>query len=108
MAILSLSLFILRYTLAHQMWLALGLTRYLAMDNIIRGISLCILLPLLLAIGGVTYAIWGVALHTYLTLFLIYRVNRELGLLDLRREFAVLPALALGAMSGALFSRLFA
>ncbi|POA33853.1 MULTISPECIES: oligosaccharide flippase family protein [unclassified Pseudomonas] len=108
MAILSLSLFTLRFTLAHQIWLALGLTKYLAMDNIIRVISLFILLPLLLAIGGVTYAIWGVALHTYLTLFLIYKVSRQLGLFDLRRELAVLPALALGALFGALLVRLFA
>lgn len=108
MAILSLSFFTLRYTLAHQVWLALGLTKYLAIDNIIRGVSLCILLPLLLAIGGVNYAIWGVALHTYLTLFLIYKVNRQLGLLDLKRELVVLPALALGALSGELISGLFA
>jgi hypothetical protein len=29
------------------------------MDNIIRVVSLWVLVPLLLAIGGVKYAIWG-------------------------------------------------
>lgn len=59
LAILSLSFIVLRYTLAHQVWIALGLTKYQAMDNIIRLVSLWGLLPLLLAIGGVEWAIWG-------------------------------------------------
>ncbi|MEG0862461.1 MAG: oligosaccharide flippase family protein, partial [Pseudomonas sp.] len=68
LSILSLSFLVLRYTLAHQVWLAMGLTKYQAIDNIIRLVSLWGLLPLLLAIGGVNYAIWGVALHTFPTL----------------------------------------
>ncbi|MNN42808.1 hypothetical protein D3C81_1570150 [compost metagenome] len=107
-AILSLSLFTLRFTLAHQLWLALGLTRYVAMDNIIRVVSLFVLLPVLMAIGGVTYAIWGVALHTYFTLFLIFKVNHQLGLLDLKRELVVLPALLIGVLFGEMITRLFA
>ncbi|MNO02109.1 hypothetical protein D3C81_2224190 [compost metagenome] len=61
-----------------------------------------------MAIGGVTYAIWGVALHTYFTLFLIFQVNRQLGLLDLKREFVVLPALLVGYLFGEMVTRLFA
>jgi O-antigen/teichoic acid export membrane protein len=102
MAVLSLSFFTLRYTLAHQVWIALGLTKYQAMDNIIRVISLWVLLPLLLAIGGVDYAIWGVALHTFPTLVLIVYVNRRLGLFSIKRELAVLPMLVAGALCGAL------
>ncbi|MHB2080675.1 MULTISPECIES: oligosaccharide flippase family protein [Pseudomonas] len=107
MAILSLSLFTLRFTLAHQLWLALGLTKYVAMDNIIRVVSLFILLPVLMAIGGVSYAIWGVALHTFFTLFLIFPVNRKLGLLDLKREVVVLPALLIGVIFGEMITSLF-
>ncbi|WP_338523233.1 oligosaccharide flippase family protein [Pseudomonas batumici] len=102
MAILSLSFFTLRYTVAHQVWLALGLTKYQAMDNIIRIVSLWVLLPLLLAIGGVKYAIWGVALHTFPTLILIVYVNCRVGLFDLKRELVVLPMLAVGALCGEL------
>ncbi|MEJ5056647.1 MULTISPECIES: oligosaccharide flippase family protein [unclassified Pseudomonas] len=102
MAVLSLSFFTLRYTLAHQVWIALGLTKYQAMDNIIRVISLWVLLPLLLAIGGVQYAIWGVALHTFPTLILIVYVNRRLGLFSIKRELVVLPMLLVGALCGAL------
>lgn len=107
LAILSLSFLVLRYTLAHQVWLAMGLTKYQAIDNIIRLVSLWGLLPLLLAIGGVNYAIWGVALHTFPTLVLIVYVNRKLGIFDLKRELAVLPIVAVGALCGALATSFF-
>jgi O-antigen/teichoic acid export membrane protein len=106
MAILSLSFFTLRYGVAHQLWLALGLAKYQAMDNIIRVVSLWVLLPLLLALGGVKYAIWGVALHTFPTLVLIVYVNCRVGLFDLKRELVVLPMLVVGALCGELVSSL--
>lgn len=107
LSILSLSFLVLRYTLAHQVWLAMGLTKYQAIDNIIRLVSLWGLLPLLLAIGGVQYAIWGVALHTFPTLVLIVYVNRKLGIFDLKRELAVLPIVAVGALCGAMATSFF-
>ena len=107
MAILSLSFLTLRYTLAHQVWIALGLTKYQAMDNIIRLVSLWGLLPLLLAIGGVDWAIWGVALHTVPTLVLIVYVNRKLEIFSLKRELVVLPMLLVGALCGALLTAFF-
>lgn len=108
LAILSLSLFTLRFTLAHQVWLALGLTKYLAMDNIIRLVSLWSLLPVLLALGGTTYAIWGVALYALPTVFLILYINRRLGLFDIKRELLVLPTLGVGALCGMGFSQVLA
>lgn len=96
LAILSLSLFILRFTLVHQVWLALGLTKYLAVDNIIRFISLWTLL----ALGGTTYAFWAVALHALPTLFLVVYINRRLGLFDIGRELVVLPMLGVGVLCG--------
>ncbi|MNI77841.1 hypothetical protein D3C73_1341670 [compost metagenome] len=85
----------------------MGLTKYQAIDNIIRLVSLWGLLPLLLAIGGVNYAIWGVALHTFPTLVLIVYVNRKLGIFDLKRELAVLPIVAVGALCGTLATSFF-
>lgn len=107
LSILSLSFFTLRYTLAHQIWIAQGLTKYQAMDNIIRLVALWVGLPLLLAIGGTKYAIWGVALHTFPTLVLIVYVNRKLGIFSLRRELMVLPMLLVGALCGVLVTRFF-
>ncbi|TFB44061.1 oligosaccharide flippase family protein [Pseudomonas sp. F01002] len=107
MAILSLSFFTMRYLLANQVWIALGLTKYQAIDNIIRVVSLWVLLPLLLAIGGVKYAIWGAALYTFPTLILVFYVNCRLGLFSLKRELVVLPMLAVGALCGELLTDLF-
>ncbi len=108
LSILSLSFFTLRFTLAHQVWLALGLTKYQAMDNLIRFISLWGLLGILLAVGGTTYAIWGVALHALPTLVLIVYINCRLGLFDLGRELVVLPMLGVGILFGILSTKLFA
>jgi uncharacterized membrane protein YfcA len=94
----------MRYMLAHQVWIALGHTKYQAMDNIIRVVSLWVLLPLLLAIGGVKYAIWGAALYTFPTLILVFYVNCRLGIFNLKRELAVLPMLAVGALCGELMT----
>jgi O-antigen/teichoic acid export membrane protein len=106
LAILSLSFFTMRYLVANQIWIALGHTKYQAMDNIIRVVSLWVLVPLLLAIGGVKYAIWGVALHTFPTLILVFYVNYRLGLFSLKRELVVLPMLAVGALCGELLTGL--
>lgn len=108
LAILSLSFFTLRFILAHQVWLALGLTKYLAVDNLIRLVSLWTLLPLMLALGGTTYAIWGVALYGLPTVFFILYINRRLGLLDIKRELVVLPILGVGALCGMGFSQVVA
>ncbi len=106
LAILSLSFFTLRFTLAHQAWLAVGLTKYLAVDNSIRFVSLWTLLPLLLALGGANYAVWGVALHALPTLILVVYVNRRLGLFNVWRELVVLPMLGVGALFGELLMML--
>jgi len=108
LAILSLSFFTLRFVLAHQLWMALGLTKYQAMDNLIRAVSLWTLLPLLLAVGGTSYAIFGVALHALPTVVLIFYINRRLGFLDIKRELLVLPMLGVGALCGIGFSQLVA
>ena len=107
LAILSWSFFTLRYSLAHQVWLAVGLTKYQAMDNIIRAVSLWVGMPVMLAIGGVDYAIWWVALHTFPTLILVFYVNRKLEIFSLKRELMVLPIIAVGALCGELVTRLF-
>lgn len=80
LAVLSLALFFWRFTVAHQVWLSLGLSKYQAADNLIRFASIWTALPLLLWLGGPAYALWGVALHALPTLVLIFRVNRRLNM----------------------------
>jgi len=70
-------------------------------------VSLWVLLPLLLAIGGPRLAIWGVALHALPTLVLIVYVNRKLDILNIKRELMVLPMVLIGALCGELVVRFF-
>lgn len=98
--ILALSLCIGRYTVAYQMYLAIGRPRYLAVANIVRFVSLYALVPPLYYLVGVRAAIWGIALHSLATVPLIYAFNARLGLNDFRRELMVLPALLAGFLCG--------
>lgn len=98
--VLSLSLITARYTVAHQVYLAVGMPRYWAIINIVRFVSIYTVFPLLYYHGGMSAAIWGIALHALATLPFVYRFNGELGLNDPRRELMVLVALPIGFLCG--------
>jgi O-antigen/teichoic acid export membrane protein len=104
--VLALSLFVARYALAQQVYLALGMPRYLAVIQGVRMVSLFALVPALLYLGGLDAAIWAIALHGLATLPFIFRFNSRLGLNDLGLELKVLGALPAGYLCGALFVRL--
>jgi O-antigen/teichoic acid export membrane protein len=99
--VLALSLFTVRYGVAHQVYLALGIPRYLAVINVLRFVSLYTLVPVLYHVAGVHAAIWGIALHALVTVPFIYGFNAQLGLNDLRRELMVFVALPVGVLCGA-------
>jgi O-antigen/teichoic acid export membrane protein len=98
--ILGFSLIAVRYRIAHQMYLALGKPRYLALINVVRCVALFTLLPILYYIGGLHAALWGIALHALTTVPLIHYYNAGLGLNDYRRELVVLLALPAGYLCG--------
>lgn len=98
--ILALSLFTVRFGFAHQIYLAVGSTRYLAVINIVRFVSLYALVPSLYYLAGTQGAIWGIALHATATIPFVYYFNARLGLNDFRRELLVLPALLVGFACG--------
>jgi O-antigen/teichoic acid export membrane protein len=98
--VLALSLAVVRYGVAHQIYLAVGKSSYLMMINIARFISLYALVPTLYYVAGLHAAIWGIALHTLVTLPLVYWFNAKLGLTDVRRELLVLLALPAGYACG--------
>lgn len=56
--VLSLSLFATRYSLAHQIYLSVGITKYLAAINVVRSLSLYVLVPGLFHFFGLMGAIW--------------------------------------------------
>ena len=98
--ILALSLFAVRYEIARQAYLSLGLPRYGTVMSLVRFISLCALVPLLYYVGGSQGAIWGMALHPLAAVPFVYYFNAKLGLIDWRREWMVLVALPIGFLCG--------
>ena len=103
--VLALSLFAVRYEIARQAYLALGLPHYGTVLSVVRFISLCSLVPLLYYVGGSQGAIWGIALHPLAAVPFVYAYNAKLGLLDLRREMMVLVALPIGILSGSVLNQ---
>lgn len=104
--ILSFSLFTVRFGVAHQIYLAMGIPRYLAIINTVRFISLFSLVPALHYHAGLQAAIWGIALHALATLPFIFYFNAKLGLNDFRRELRVLVALPVGILCGEVLAML--
>lgn len=104
--ILALSLFTARYGVAHQMYLAMGISRHLAIINVVRFLSLFTMVPVLYHFAGLQAAIWGIALHGLATLPFIFYFNAGLGLNDFRRELMVLVALPIGLLCGGLLTLL--
>lgn len=101
--ILALTLFTARFGVAHQVYLALGIPRRLAIINTVRFVALFTLVPVLYHFAGLQAAIWGIALHGLATLPFIFYFNAKLGLNDWRREFMVLVALPVGLLCGGAF-----
>jgi O-antigen/teichoic acid export membrane protein len=99
--VLALSLFAVRYEAANQVYLAVGIPRYVAIINIVNCASLYSLVPLLYYLAGMQGAIWGVALHSAMTLPFVFCFNARLGLNDFRRELVVLVVLPIGWLCGA-------
>jgi len=104
--ILAISLLMLRYGVSNQIYLALGIPRYLSIMNVVRFLSLFILVPVLYHFAGIQGAIWGVALHALVTVPLVFVFNARLHLNDFRKELLVLPALPAGYLCGQLVNTL--
>lgn len=98
--ILALSLFAVRYEVARQVYLALGLPQYGTVLSVVRFAALCLLTPALYSFGGTNAVIWGIALHPLAAVPFVYFYNIKLKLNDFRRELLVLPALPAGVMLG--------
>jgi O-antigen/teichoic acid export membrane protein len=102
--ILALSLFTVRYGIAHQIYLAVGMPRCLAVINAVRFVSLFTVVPVLYYAWGLQAALWGIALHGLATVPFVYYFNANLRINDFGRELMVLPALPLGYLCGAALS----
>ncbi len=97
---LSFSLLFTRYGLAQSAYLALGHPKYVAAINVVRAVSLFILVPLFFHAFGVRGAVMGIAFHAAPTLLLVYFFNNRHGLNNIRLEIGVLGLWPLGWIVG--------
>jgi O-antigen/teichoic acid export membrane protein len=98
--ILAFSLVWTRYGATQQLYMALGVPKYVALINMARFVSVFALLPLGFYFGGIKGSLWGFAMHQSVIAMLSYRFNAELGLNDTFRDLVVLVALPIGYGAG--------
>jgi O-antigen/teichoic acid export membrane protein len=98
--ILGFSFLVGRYNVSYHVYVAAGRPKYLATIHFARCAALFCVVPLALALGGIDAAIWGIALHGLAMVPLIFWFNRQLGLMDYRRELGVLAVLPVGLACG--------
>jgi O-antigen/teichoic acid export membrane protein len=98
--ILCISFFELRYSLAGQCFMALGLPKLLAPTMLIRLIALFGFMPFAFHWWGLQGAVWTIACNGLFTLPLTLYFKTRHGLFDLKRELAVLPLLGVGYAAG--------
>ena len=100
MAILGLVLIGSRYEIAEQAFLAMGKPRLLVTINAVRAFSLFSVVPFAYQFGGLSGAIWGIALTSLLPTLLTLHYCRRNGILDLRYELTRLYGLPVGYLTG--------
>ena len=98
--ILCISLFEVRFILAGQCFMAMGLPRLLVPIISIRIAALFGLMPLAFYIWGLEGALWIAGGSGLFALPIIIYLKIKHGLFDLRRELSVLPLLAIGYALG--------
>ena len=106
--VLSIAFIMERYNLSEQCFLALGKPKLLVPVIGIRLITLCSLLPVIYSLYGLPGALWVVALSKLFSLPLVFYFKRQLGLISVKWEVLVLPALFVGCLFGYLLNTLVA
>jgi O-antigen/teichoic acid export membrane protein len=90
LAILSLAMIVTRYQLTNALFLAIDKPKYHAMLNVVRTASNFILIPLGLAVGGLTGGLLAIAMRELPTVPLILWLAGKHGLNRWKLEFAML------------------
>jgi hypothetical protein len=98
--ILCIALFEVRFVLAGQCFMALGLPKLLVPAIVVRLVALFGLMPLAYAWWGLNGALWVAGGSTLFTLPITLYLKIKHHLFDLRRELVVLPYLGIGYLLG--------
>lgn len=98
--ILSLALFETRFGVTGQYYMARGTPQLLIPLIGSRLIPLYIVLPIIFRYYGFDGALWVIATNSFISIPLTYYFKKINGILDIKRELMVLPALPAGALIG--------
>lgn len=98
--ILSLALFEVRYGVTGQYYMARGTPKLLIPLIATRLFPLYVLLPIVFKFYGFNGALWVIATNSFFSIPLTYYFKKVNGILDIKRELMVLPALPAGALIG--------
>lgn len=102
--ILSFGLIISRVTVFSMIYIALDEVRYMSFLNVVKAVSLFLIVPMSYAVFGFTGALWAIALHGITTVPMILYINSRYGLNSLFFEAAILLLWPIGYAAGRLFS----
>jgi O-antigen/teichoic acid export membrane protein len=105
--ILSFGLLFARYRLALKTYTSLGYPNYEAITNIVRVVSLFVLVPTLFYTFGIEGAIVGIALHAMPGVLCVFWFNRRFGLNNISLELTVLGMWPLGWLFGSILVIMF-
>ena len=103
--ILSFGLLFTRFNLAHNAYVAMGVPSHQTAINLVRIISMFVLVPALYHFAGMYGALVGIAIHVAPTLILVFWFNARHGLNNFKFELFVLTAWPFGYLLGWLITK---
>ena len=107
LSVLSLAMLLKAPATTGAVYLALGKPNYVTAMVTIESVVKLSLIVLLFQIGGLSLAIWAVALFTLSIIPIDIYYKKKLGILDLKREFLMLPLFFVGYFLAELIIGLF-
>jgi O-antigen/teichoic acid export membrane protein len=100
--VLAIALIAARYELAEQCYLALGLPKWLTLQNMIRMLVLYLAIPVAFSVYQRPGAIWAIVLSMFSVVPITFYIKSRHGMLDIKKELIVLPFFLLGWLGGKL------
>ena len=104
LSVLALTLVGMRTQVYEQVFMARGHSKLTSMANLLRLIGLFVLVPLLHHLGGLPWAVWGVAASPFVAWPLVYVLRHRDGVPMLRSDAWMPPAFVGGAGLGMAFT----
>lgn len=106
-AILSFALLLKSPTVSSAVYMAIGKPKYVSLMVAVESVVKLVSLPILFSIGGLTLAVWAVALFTLSIIPIDFYYKWKIGILRLKREFIMYPIYFVGIAIGLLLDYLF-